>query len=71
MRRALPPASTVARMPTDTAGLLFLQAGSVVQPDPDRLDAYQIHAGRRRGQWPSSPEISAAMFELYNKKPGL
>ncbi len=43
--------------------------GKVVQPDPDRLDAYQTHAGYRRGQWPSSPEISAAMFERYNKKP--
>jgi len=59
----------VARMPTDKAGLLFLQAGKVVQPDPDRLDAYQTHVGKRRGQWPSSPEIAAAMFERYNKKP--
>lgn len=62
-------AAFVARMPTDKAGLLFLQAGSVVQPDPDRLDTYQTHAGQRRGQWPSSPEISAAMFERHNKKP--
>ena len=59
----------VARMPTDKLGLLFLEAGEVVQPDPDRLDAYQTHAGQRRDQWPSSPEISAAMFERYNKKP--
>jgi hypothetical protein len=59
----------VARMPTDKAGLLFLQVGKIVQPDPDRLDAYQTHAGKRRGQWPSSPEIAAAMFEQYNRKP--
>lgn len=59
----------VARMPTGKAGLLFMQAGNVVQPDPDRLDTYQAHAGQRRGQWPSSPEIAAAMFERYNKKP--
>jgi hypothetical protein len=59
----------VARMPTDKTGLLFLQAGKVVQPDPNRLDAYQTHAGQRRGQWPGSPEIAAAMFERYNKKP--
>jgi hypothetical protein len=59
----------VARMPTDKLGLLFLEAGEVVQPDPDRLDAYQTHAGQRRGQWPSSPEISSAMFERHNKKP--
>jgi hypothetical protein len=61
--------SFVARMPTDKLGLLFLEAGEVVQPDPDRLDTYQTHAGQRRGQWPSSTEISAAMFERYNKKP--
>ena len=53
----------VAQMPTEKAGLLFLQNGAVVQPEPDRLDNYQTHAGRRRGQWPTSPEISAAMFE--------
>jgi hypothetical protein len=45
------------------------EAGEVVQPDPDRLDGYQTHAGQQRGQWPSSPEISSAMFERYNKKP--
>jgi hypothetical protein len=27
------------------------------------LPAYHTHAGQRRGQWPSSPEITAAMFE--------
>ena len=59
----------VARMPTDKAGLLFLKDGNVVQPDPDRLDDYQIHAGKRRGHWPGSPEINAAMFEQYNEKP--
>ena len=60
----------VARMPTEMAGLLFLQAGKVVEPDPDRLGAYQTHAGQRRGQWPSSPEIVAAIFERYNGTPG-
>jgi len=70
LRAALDQAEAfVARMPTDKLGLLFLEAGEVVQPDPDRLDAHQTHAGQRRGQWPSSPEISAAMFERYNKKP--
>jgi len=39
--------SFVARMPTDKLGLLFLEAGEVVQPDPDRLDAHQTHAGQR------------------------
>lgn len=59
----------VSRMPTDKIGLLFFQAGKVVQPDPDRLDSYQTHAGRLRGHWPTSADITAAMFERYNKKP--
>jgi hypothetical protein len=59
----------VWRMPTDKIGLLFLQAGRVVQPDPDRLDSYQTHDGRFRGHWPSSPEITAAMLERYKEKP--
>jgi hypothetical protein len=59
----------VARMPTDKAGLLFLKDGKVVQPDPDRLDEYATHAGRRRGHWPSSAEIAAAMLERYRKPP--
>ena len=70
LRAALDDAEAfVARMPTDKAGLLFLQAAKVLQPDPGRLDTYQTHRGQRRGQWPSSPEITAAMFERYNKKP--
>jgi hypothetical protein len=59
----------VMRMPTDKLGLLFLETREIVQPDPDRLDHYQTHAGRRRGQWPDSPEIRAAMLERYVKKP--
>jgi hypothetical protein len=55
----------VIRMPTDKAGLLFLKDGRVVQPDPDHLGDYATHAGQRRGQWPSSPEISTAMLERY------
>jgi hypothetical protein len=70
LRAALDEAEAfIARMPTDKIGLLFLQAGNVVQPDPDRLDTYQSHAGQRRGHWPDSPEIRAAMFERYNRKP--
>lgn len=59
----------VSRMPTEKMGLLFLKDGHVVQPDPARLPDYQTHAGQRRGQWPSSPEITAAMFERYRKPP--
>ena len=57
----------VARMPTEKAGLLFLQAGKVVQPDPDRIESYQTHAAQRRGLWPSSSEISTAMLERYGR----
>ncbi len=57
----------VMRMPTEKIGLLFLKDGEVVQPDPDRLDDYTTHAGQRRGHWPSSAEISAAMLERYQK----
>jgi len=59
----------VARMPTDKMGLLFLKDGEVVQPDPEHLEFYQTHAGQRRGHWPSTSEITAAMFERHNKKP--
>lgn len=57
----------VMRMPTDKAGLLFLHDGRVGQPDPTRLGDYQTHAGQRRGQWPSSPDIASAMFERYKE----
>jgi hypothetical protein len=70
LREALREAEAfVMRMPTDKAGLLFLKDGHVVQPDPERLTAYQTHAGRRRGHWPGSSEIGAAMLERYNKPP--
>ena len=59
----------VTQMPTEKAGLLFLKAGHVVQPDPAHLADYQTHAGQRRGQWPSSAEISTAMMERYKKSP--
>src|SRR5271168_3774529 len=50
LREALLDAEAfVALMPTDKIGLLFLEAGKVVQPDPERLDAYATHAGRRHG----------------------
>ncbi|MBF0138074.1 MAG: hypothetical protein HQL65_17725 [Magnetococcales bacterium] len=55
----------VMQMPTDKVGLLFMKGGAIVQPDPERLTDYQTHAGQRRGQWPSSPEIASAMFKRY------
>jgi flavin reductase (DIM6/NTAB) family NADH-FMN oxidoreductase RutF len=58
----------VLRMPTDKVGLLFLKNGRVLQPEPDRLAEYQTHAGHKRGQWPSSVEISGAMLERYRQR---
>jgi len=70
LRAALDEAKAfVVRMPTDKMGLLFLQDGKVVQPAPDHLEAYATHAGHRRGHWPTSPDIAAAMFEHYKHPP--
>lgn len=70
LRAALDDAEAfVSRMPTEKLGLLFFQAGKVIQPDPDRLDSYQTHAGQLRGHWPTNADITAAMLERYNKKP--
>ena len=64
LRTALDKAEVfVAKMPTSKAGLLFLKEGNAVQPDPEHLENYQTHAGQRRGHWPSSPDLSSAMFE--------
>ena len=59
----------VVRVPSEKIGLLFLKDGKVVQPDPDHLDDYQTHAGRRKGHWPSSSNIMSAMLERYKKLP--
>jgi hypothetical protein len=70
LRGALDEAEAfVMQMPTEKAGLLFLKKGHVTQPDPHHLDDYQTHAGQRRGGWPTSAEISAAMLERYKKPP--
>lgn len=60
----------VLRMPTEKAGLIFIKDGRVVQPDPDRLEEYQTHEGRRRGAWPTSVEISTAMLKHYTGQHG-
>jgi hypothetical protein len=56
-----------ARMRTEKLGLVFLsREGKPVEPDPNRLGDYVEHRGERRGHWPTSPEISQAMFaQLY------
>jgi hypothetical protein len=57
----------VAQLPSDAVGVLFLEGGKPVQPDPAALDRYQRRAGARRGHWPSSSEIGTAMLERYDK----
>lgn len=58
----------ISRIPTDAVGVLFLEGGRPVQPDPEALGGYQRHAGAPGGVWPSSPEISSAMLERYKTK---
>lgn len=66
LRAALEEADEfVLRMPSEKAGLLFLENNKIVQPDPARLDQYQTHAGQRRGHWPSNADIESAMLEHY------
>ncbi len=57
--------SFVAVMPSELAGTLFLQGGSPTQPDPRQLDRYEMHRPRRRGHWPTSSKIAAAMIERH------
>jgi hypothetical protein len=59
----------VRQMPTEQAGFLFLERAVPVQPDRERLGGYTRQAGQRRGQWPSSPDITAAMWEQYRSEP--
>jgi hypothetical protein len=69
LRQALDEADAfVRRMPTDKMGVLFLENAVPVQPDPDHLDVYTVHAGARRGHWPSSSEIDTAMLERYGRQ---
>ncbi|MBF0414217.1 MAG: hypothetical protein HQL79_00415 [Magnetococcales bacterium] len=65
-RKILEEADVFVRlMPVGKEGLLFLQNAVPVQPEPEHLTRYVEHAGRRRGIWPSSADISAAMMERY------
>jgi hypothetical protein len=52
-------------MPAGKEGLLFLEDGKPVQPDPHQLERYTELAGKRHGVWPSSSEIGSAMLERY------
>lgn len=53
----------VALMPSETVGAIFLENGVPVQPDPSRLDQYVAHRPQRRGHWPTSSELTAAMLQ--------
>jgi len=69
LRAALNEAEAfVLKMPSEKAGLLFLEGGKIVQPNPGRLDAYLTHAGSRGGHWPSSPEIASAMLDAWKTR---
>lgn len=70
LRAALDRAETfILAMPSDAVGVLFLEGTKPVQPDPKALDRYHWHRGARRGHWPSSPEIAAAMLERHGIVP--
>ena len=60
----------ISLIPSDAVGVVFLERGKAVQPDPDALEKYQRHTGAPGGVWPSSPEISSAMLERYQKTEG-
>lgn len=60
----------IGRIPSDAVGVVFLERGKAVQPDPDALEKYQRHTGAPGGVWPSSPEISSAMLERHKKQNG-
>ncbi|MEZ5404572.1 MAG: hypothetical protein R2729_33140 [Bryobacteraceae bacterium] len=55
----------LAGLPSDAAGVVFVQEEIPVQPDTDHLDRYQRRPGSPGGIWPSSPEITSAMLEHY------
>lgn len=64
LRRILEDAEAFLRvMPVGKEGLLYLRDGNPVQPEPQNLVNYVEHAGRRRGYWPSSPDIGSAMLQ--------
>jgi hypothetical protein len=66
LRGALEEAEAFAQaMPVGKEGLLFLENGQPVQPDPQRLDDYTELAGKRHGIWPGSSEIGSAMLDKY------
>ncbi len=58
-------------LPSDAVGVVFMDGDTPVQPDTRNLTRYRRNAGSHQGLWPSSPEISQAMFELYKTTGGI
>jgi hypothetical protein len=58
----------VRAMPAGREGLAFLKDGVPVQPDPANLGGYATFGGKRRGHWPSTPDISGAMIGRESEK---
>jgi hypothetical protein len=52
-------------LPTDEIGVIFLENGYAVQPDPTRISQYVRRHPAPRGYWPSSSEIGTAMLERH------
>ncbi len=66
LRAALEEADQFVRaMPAGQEGMLFLKDGQPVQPNPAHLDQVTAHGGEQHGHWPTSPDISRAMLDLY------
>ena len=58
----------VAMLPSDAVGVIFMAGENPVQPDVNTLDKYRRNPGAPRGVWPSSQEITRAMFESCSKQ---
>lgn len=58
----------IARVPSEAVGVVFMEGEKPVQPNIAALAMYTRNPGAPRGLWPSSPEISQAMLEGYDKR---
>ncbi len=57
----------IAKLPSDAVGVIFMDGDKPVQPDLNALDKYQRKPGAPSGLWSSSPDITQAMLERYDK----
>jgi hypothetical protein len=64
LRSALDQAEAfIARMPTEKPVSYSSRAPKSYSRTPAHYTNTQTHAGRRRGHWPTNPEVNSAMFE--------